>query len=421
MLNLAFAVTAVLCVIVAIFAPQLVRSEFGIAPGFTYEQQELVIHLMRINLVATLIFSMSGLIMSGLQAHQHFILTALAPPLYNLGQIAGALFLAPLDGYVLAGMELPAYGFGVEGLVYGVLIGAFFHLSIQVPALIYYQFRWHVGFDLGHEGVRRILRLMAPRLLTVFLIQLIFLSRDNLASRLEEGAITAMSYGWTIMQVPETLIGTAIGTAILPTLAEHSTQKNKEKFQEVINTASRIILALGMGAGVLGSIGLYPLVEPVFGFGPEGTILLVWTARAYLVGLLGHALLEVVTRAFYAQQDAGTPLWGTFLRVGVFIGLSIVLFRPFSVVGIALADSIAVTVEVVYMFFLLVRRQGLAFSIHRVLRRVLLGSAIAGGVLLVGMILLPLPPLFAALIGLIGAGCVYLFFIRPELEVLVRM
>jgi putative peptidoglycan lipid II flippase len=108
--NLAFIVTGGLAILVALLAGPLVRGQLGIAPGFSPSQQDLAIELMRLNLVSTLLFSISGLVMAGLQANQHFLLPALAPLLYDLGQILGAVVLAPAEGYQVAGIQLPAFG-----------------------------------------------------------------------------------------------------------------------------------------------------------------------------------------------------------------------------------------------------------------------------------------------------------------------
>ena len=126
--NLAFIVTSALAIIVAIFAAPMVRNQIGIAPGFTSTQQDLVIRLMRMNLVATIIFSISGLVMAGLQANQHFLLPAMAPLFYNIGQIFGVVILSPAKGYTIGSITLPAFNLGVTGLVYGVIIGAVLHL-----------------------------------------------------------------------------------------------------------------------------------------------------------------------------------------------------------------------------------------------------------------------------------------------------
>jgi len=147
--NRAFLVTAGLAVVVALFAGSLVRAEFGIAPGFTAEQQHLVIRLMRMNLAATLIFSISGLVMAGLQANQHFLLPAMAPLFYNIGQIIGVTIFSPSEGYRLGGVTLPALGLGVEGLVYGVILGALLHLLIQLPGLLRYHFKWSPSLGLA--------------------------------------------------------------------------------------------------------------------------------------------------------------------------------------------------------------------------------------------------------------------------------
>lgn len=351
--NLAFLVTAALGLVVFAAARPMVEWELGIAPGFGGEQQALVITLMRLNLVATLIFSISGLVMAGLQANQYFLLPAMAPLLYNLGQIFGALVLSPEKGYQLGGVTLPAMGLGVYGLVYGVILGAILHLAIQIPGLIRYRFQWSFGLGLRTAEVQKVLRVMGPRLISVFLVQLIFLVRDNLASRLAAGAVTALTYGWMIQQVPETLIGTAIGTALLPTLAEQVARKERLQFEQTLSRAVQVLTALTVPVAVVLGLGLRPLVAAAFGFDAAGTDLLMWATRGFLLGLIGHSLLEVAARSFYAQQDALTPLLGAVVNVTIYIALGSQLYRPFGPAGISLTDSVAFTVQAVLLLVLL--------------------------------------------------------------------
>src|SRR5688572_16091112 len=183
--NLTFVVTAVVALVVAIFAEEIVRSQVGIAPGFRPEQQKLVAELMRLNLVATLIFSISGLVMAGLQANQFFLLPAMAPMLYNVGMIIGALVFSPSEPYQFGPITLPTLGLGVHGLVYGVILGAALHLAIQIPGLVRYQFRWTPSLDIRDSGLIVALKLMGPRILTMIGIQMMFILRDNFASRLD--------------------------------------------------------------------------------------------------------------------------------------------------------------------------------------------------------------------------------------------
>jgi len=205
--NLIFLITAGLAVIVGLLAVPLVGSEFGVAPGFSAAQQALVVELMRLNLVATMLFSLSGLVVAGLQSNKHFFLPALAPVAYDLGQIFGALVLAPTQPMTLGPITMPAAGLGVNGLVYGVILGASLHLAVQVPGLVRYRFRWTPSIDIHDLGVLRVARLMGPRILTIGAFQLIFIIQDNLASRLAVGSVTALTFGWLILQLPETLIG----------------------------------------------------------------------------------------------------------------------------------------------------------------------------------------------------------------------
>lgn len=351
--NLAFLVTGLLAIVIAVLADSLVRWELGVAPGFGPEQQGLVVMLMRMNLIATLIFSISGLIMAGLQANQHFLLPAMAPLLYNIGQIIGALVLSPEKGYVLGGIPLPAFGLGIHGLVYGVILGAVLHLGIQIPGLIKYKFRWVAGFGLRLPDVQKVINLLGPRLITMLFIQLIFIVRDNLASRLQEGAVTVLSYGWMIQQLPETLIGTAIGTALLPTLAEQFARGDREAFQQTIRRAVNLLVGVTLPVAAILSLGLRPAMEFAFGFDPQGTDLLLWVTRGYLAGLMGHSLLEIASRSFYAQQDALTPLAGVIINVLIYIFLGRLLFRPLGAAGISLTDAIAFTSQAIFLLLML--------------------------------------------------------------------
>ncbi|MFO3795701.1 MAG: murein biosynthesis integral membrane protein MurJ [Anaerolineales bacterium] len=414
--NLAFTVTAALAVLIALFAPQIVRSELGIAPGFGPEQQHLIVSLMRLNLIATLIFSLSGLVMAALQAHQHFLTPALAPNLYNLGQIFGALFLAKR--------------FGVHGLVYGVILGAVLHLGVQLPALFRYRFRWTPSLR-PDPSVLEALRIFAPRLLTMFLVQLMFIARDNLASRFPQvGAISALTYGWMIMQVPETLLGTALATALLPTLSEYAARRAWDEFRWVVDQALAILIALTMPAAAILSVILPPLLRFAFGFDAGGTSLLTWTTRAYLLTLCGYALQEVLARAFYARKEPWLPLYGVLLRLGIYLVAAVVILRFFAAFGaplLALAE-IALTFEALFLLLLLRKHLPapprpavpLPSPLPSAFWRGLLAAAVGGGVAWLAFHL-PILPLFQAFSAGFFGLLFSLPFLRHELRLALRL
>ena len=419
--NLAFLVTAGLAVVVLIFAPQIVRSEVGIAPGFGTPQQDLVIDLMRLNLVATLIFSISGLVIAGLQANKHFLLPALAPILYNIGQIFGALILAPQQGYTLGSVTLPAFGMGVHGLVYGVVIGAILHLGIQIPGLIRYHFQWTPKIGIRTEGVAKVLGLMGPRLITMFFIQLIFIARDNFASRLEVGSVTALTYGWMIFQVPETLIGTAIGTAMLPTLSELAASQQWTAFRRTVENAIRVLVALTLPIAAVLSFGLRPLLSLAFGFDDAGTDLLLWVTRAYLLGLAGQCLMEVAARSFYARQDAITPLITAGINLTLYVALGYFLSGWLGAPGISLADAIAFTIQAAILFLLLNRHLPVRLRLEGSLWRGIL-AALAGGVATAAIVWFGRgSPVLFAIAGLAAGGLIALPILWKELRILLRL
>jgi len=342
--NLAFVVTALCAALIALFPLVLVRRV--VTPGFSLEQQLLVADLMRLNLIATLIFSISGLVMGALQANQHFFLPALAPVFYNVGQIVGVILLKP--------------AFGIHGLAYGVILGAALHLAIQVPGLVRYQFKWTPRLTLADDGVRRVLRLMGPRILTLGFINLVFIANDNLASRLgTNGAISALAYGWLILQLPETVIGTAVGTALLPTLSEYVSRGDHAELKRLLRRAIAILLAVTIPVALASLVLVRPAVKLVFegrAFTAENSELVILAARMFLLGLAGHSLVEIAARTFYAHQDARTPLFLAALTLSLYIVFGTALTPQLNFAGLALANSLAFTTEAIVMLFILHRR-----------------------------------------------------------------
>jgi putative peptidoglycan lipid II flippase len=425
--NLLFLATALLSAGVALLAQPLINWELGIAPGFGPAQRLLVAELMRLNLIATLLFSLSGLVAAGLQANQHFMLPALAPSMYDLGTLFGVLILAPEQGYQIGGLRLPAFGLGIYGLVYGTILGAALFLGIQLPGLLRYQFRWTASLRLADVRLLRTLVMLVPRLLTVACVQLIFLVQDNLASRLAAGAVTALVYGWLFMQVPETLIGTALGTALLPTLSEQRVRGEEETFRSTLNQAVRVLLALTLPAAAVLAVVIGPVVR-LLGFDANGTARVVWTARAFLLGLAGHSLLEIAVRAFYARRNAWVPLLTAALTVYGFVWLALVLFRPLDAPGLALANTLAVTIQALALLGLLDGQFPGILAVAGTLGRALLASGLGALAAYLVLAWAPLPSgsllweLVSAGLALAAGGLVVLPFIwTRELRLLVRL
>ena len=402
--NLVFLVTASLAFAVARRAWFLVTEV--VAPGFDLELQVLTVELMRLNLIALMLFSLSGLVSAGLYAHQHFWLPAMAPVMLDIGQLIGVLLLAPR--------------WGVHGLVYGNILGAALHLGIQVPGLWKYRFRWLPRIELLHPRVLQVLFLMGPRVLTIFFIQLIFIARDFLASYLPPGSITALAYGWYIMQVPETLLGTAVGLVLLPTFSELWARRDLEGFRRTVNQGIRIVLALNLTAAAVLAAAL-PYLLPVLGLNFQDTQLVVWTARAYLAGMAGHALLELVARGFYAQQDAITPLFASFFNTFLYLALAFFFGKRLGAVGIGLANAMAFTTEALLLTFFLARRHPGIVGLHGTWWRTLAGMALGAGAVYALSLVRPEAGLVEGFLrAALGAGLA-LAWIWPEVRTFLRM
>lgn len=376
--NLAFLVTLVFAIALALFAPWMADQLYGChlesqqacldeGQGFTLEQVALTADLMRLILLSTAIFSVSAIVMSTLQAHQHFFLTALAPIMYNLGILAGVALLAP--------------SIGVWGAAIGVVFGAALHLLVQVPGLVRRGARWTPSLDLRDPDLRRVLVLLAPRVGTLGTVYLATIIRDSLASQLPSGSITALNFGWRVMQLPETVIATAVATAVFPTLSELAGQRRMGDLRDTVSSTLRTMLALTVPA----TVGLFvlgrPFVRVLFEgglFESAATDAVVWALQGYALGLIGHSLLEVSARTFYAQQDTRTPLFVAMGAMLVNVVASLMLREPLGHAGLALGNSIGVSLEVLALL-LIARRRMNGIDERRILAssaRFVAGSAI---------------------------------------------
>lgn len=363
-INTVFTVTLVVSILVFIAAPWLVANV--VAPGFDEASRAQTAELMRILLVTTLIFSVSGISMGILQSYNHFLLPALAPIMFDLGILVGAGFLIK--------------PFGVQGIAYGAVLGALLHFGIQVPGLVRFGARWKIGLGLKDPLLWRVIRLMLPRVVGLGVFSLNFLVMNNIASRLGEGSVSALNWGWRLMQIPETLIGTAMGTVIFPTLAALSEVGDETGKREAMSGALRFILI----ATIPSAVGLILVGQPLISllergaFDASASALVYSTLRFFALGLVVHSCLEVVARSFYADQDTLTPLWAAlggasinlvlaFLLSGVTQAEKFGLYNNFlrqfpqpglapavgNVGGLALANSLGVAFEVLVLLWIL--------------------------------------------------------------------
>ncbi len=405
-----------------LFAEPIVRHI--LAPGFSPEQQALTASLLRILLISPLIFGISGLVMGILNAHQRFLLAALAPTMYWLGMIFGVLVWAPK--------------WGIYGLAWGAVLGAALHLGVQIPGLLRLPGRrYELTLGLGDPAVREVGRLMAPRVLGVAIVQLNFWINVVLASSQPKGSLTAIQIAWAVMTMPQVVIAQAIAIAALPTFSAQVAQGRLDAMRRSLASTLRGVVLLALPAAV----GLIVLRKPVVAllfqrgeFTEHSTELVAWALLWYTLGLVSHSVVEIVSRAFYALHDTKTPVLIGSVAMSLNVGLSFTFVRMFQQLGwmphggLALANTVATTLEMAGLLYLM-RRRLAGLDGHYVLRGIAyatLGSVIMGVAVEVAWRALTAYPLGVSvtLAIVVGAG-VYvatLWLLRaPELQEVWQM
>ena len=356
--KLASAVTNLLLVILtlasalaALFAPQIVR--YILAPGFADDPAKttLTIELMRVMLPTVVIFGLSGVAMGVLNSHQSFFVPALAPLMYQLGMIFGILVLSP--------------SMGIFGLAWGVVIGASLHMLLQIPFLTRLGGRYYATFGLKNPDVLEVARLMGPRLLGVAVVQLNFLVNTRLASYMLEGSVTAIVLAFSLLLMPQAAIAQSIAIAALPIFSAQVALGKLDQMRATLATSLRGVLLLSVPA----TMGLILLREPIIvllyqhgEFGTYSTQLVSWALLWFAAGLVGHAVVEIMARSFFALHDTKTPVTVGIVAMSLNVIFSVLFSRWFTQLGwmphggLALANTVATALEMAGLLILMRRR-----------------------------------------------------------------
>ncbi len=391
-----------LCVIAglaALAAPLLVRSV--LAPGFSPEYQLLTANLMQVMLISTVIFGVSGLLMGIHNAHHHFLSPAIAPIAYNVGIIGGAL--------IGQGQPQGSPLHGVYGLAWGVVAGAVLHLIIQLPALIQHKPIYTFTLDLRDAAVRQVGKLMLPRMFGLAVWQFNFWINTIIASTLPSGSLSALTIAFQIFTFPQAVIAQAIATAVFPTFSAQAARGERDALRGTLASALNLTLFLALPA----ALGLILLGGPIIAllfesgkFTATSTALVAWALIWYAVGLIGHSVVEVITRAFYALKDTRTPV---FIGAGAMI-LNVIFSLTFTRVfaawgwfphgGLALGNSLATAIEMAGLVIVLRQRLGGLDG------RIMIGSVTRAAIATTGMgiAVIGWGKMVAAPLWLIGAG-----------------
>lgn len=271
------------------------------APGFAAEGDKfaLTVMLTRITFPYILFMALVALSAGILNTWSRFALPAFTPVLLNLSFIGMALLAAPyFDPPVLV-------------LAWAVFLGGVLQLAIQLPALKKIGMLPRFDFAPGDPGVRRVLKLMAPAVLGVSVAQISLLINTVFASFLASGSVSWLYYADRLMEFPAGLLGAALGTILLPSLAKAHTGDRPQEFSALLDWGLRLTFLLTLPAALALALLGIPLISTLFQHGAFTADDVLQTRQAlvaYSIGLTGLILVKVLAPGFYARQNIRTPV-----------------------------------------------------------------------------------------------------------------
>ncbi|MDD5144780.1 MAG: murein biosynthesis integral membrane protein MurJ [Candidatus Pacebacteria bacterium] len=364
LLNLILLFSVLISAVLFIFTPQLMNL---ITPGFSGEKKDLVVLLTRIMFLSPIILGTSNIITSVLQVFRRFLITSLAPIMYNVGIISGILFFAPRMGIV--------------GLAWGVVLGAALHFLIQLPVLFKVGFKIKKVLSFADSGFREVLRLTIPRSIGLASTQINFIVVTAIASTLSAGSLTVFSLSESLSRPLLILTGISFSTAAFPQLALSFSKEKRGKFLDIYSkTFSKIVLfivPLSLALFFLRNF-IVDIILRVGKFGLADSRLTAACLAMFAIGLFARSLILLTVKAFYAIRDTKTPALASILAMAVNIVLSFLFihllsfqnpfqklltsflgltgFEGIKIIGLPLALSVSAIFQILILFILFKRK-----------------------------------------------------------------
>ncbi|MCX6720672.1 MAG: murein biosynthesis integral membrane protein MurJ [Candidatus Staskawiczbacteria bacterium] len=301
----------VVCLILLVFTPAIISL---IAPGFSGEKKELAVMLMRIMFLSPIILGASNMISGILQVFHRFLVTAMAPLLYNLGIIIGIIFFVPK--------------FGLSGLAWGVVLGGVLHLAVQLPAFFFSGFKYKASFDYKDEGVVKTMKMMVPRSLGLGAGQLNTIATTAIASTLMSGSIAVFNLANNLSSILVNAVAVSVSTASFPSMSMAFLNEEKDEFLRKFSGIFRQIIFLVIPLSLLLLILRAQIVRVVLGAGRfdwADTKLTTACLGILALNLVAQALILFLSKTFYAAHNTKIPAIISGLTVAFNIILSLLL------------------------------------------------------------------------------------------------
>lgn len=343
-INLLLIVFIAVSSIVLIFAPQLTTI---IAGGFSSTQLQLMTELTRILLLAQVFFLISNFLTGILQVNQIFLLPAISPIIYNIFIILGIFTLAPT--------------FGIHGVAWGAVVGAFFHFAIQLPALHRTGFKYSLTIQPQLDGVKEVVRLMLPRSLSLGLGEIENTVTLFFASSLAAGSLSLLNLSLQIMYLPSRIFGTTVGQASLPILSKNIARNELDIFRDTVRKTILQSLFIALPITTIILVHRVPIIRLAFGakqFPWSATLLTARTLALLTPAIACQAVIQILVRSFYAYHDTKTPLFVSTVSLffNVLTSFLLVNYTSLGILGLAISVSIGNLVQCLGLAYLFIRK-----------------------------------------------------------------
>ena len=313
------------------------------APGFAADagKVDLTVDLLRITFPYILFISLVALSAGVLNTWNRFAIPAITPALLNVAFIVGVVFFADY------------FGPPVLVLAWAVFIGGLLQLALQVPALARLGLlpRWRL--DWSNPGVQRVLRLMAPAAFGVSVSQVSLLINTIFASFLVSGSVSYLYYADRLMELPAGVLGVAVGTILLPSLAKYHADANHAEYARLLDWGLRVTVLLATPAAAALAVLALPFVVTLFKYGrftAEDAWMTSHALVAYSVGLVGMILVKILAPGFYARQNVTTPVKIGVLTLVATQAMNLAFIGPLKHTGLALAIGLGACLNAALLY-----------------------------------------------------------------------
>jgi putative peptidoglycan lipid II flippase len=340
MMNLVLIGFVIISIPIFLFTEQITKLTTG--SNFQPSQLSLAVSFTRIMLLAQFFFAISNFLTGIIQAHQRFLIPALSPVVYNLGIIIGIIVLGPK--------------LGLYGPTLGVVLGAFFHLALQIPLSYKLGFVYSPSINFRLPGVKEICKLMPPRTLGLSVNQLELSMMAYLATSLPQGSLTIVNLAQQLMGLPVRVFGMPIGQASFPFLSKENALEDQDKFKQIFLNSLNQILYLALPATAMIIVLRIPFVRIAYGSKSFPWLATLLTGRMVAImslSICADAASHLFTRAFYALHNTKTPMISAImsLAANTIISIFFIYTLHSGILGLAYGLAISNFIQSIFLLF----------------------------------------------------------------------